>query len=108
MSPTETPVVDASMAARSPAPPAPITMTSCSCWEKSIVNSPSSFVLSGHAPAIRPLVDGCVLWPAPDGSEVGIESLGQRLEDWLERFNLCFGQQLSLVSPAKPMSSFVQ
>ena len=30
-SPTDTPAADASMAARSPAPPAPITMTSCSC-----------------------------------------------------------------------------
>jgi len=30
MSPTEAPAAEASMAARRPAPPAPITMTSCS------------------------------------------------------------------------------
>src|SRR5438270_12796300 len=29
--PTETPAFDASIAARNPAPPAPMTMTSCSC-----------------------------------------------------------------------------
>src|SRR5262249_24698847 len=38
MSPTETPAADASMAARRPAPPAPITITSCSCVSKSMMN----------------------------------------------------------------------
>ena len=39
-SPTETPAADASMAARSPAPPAPMTSTSCSCvWYSGIRRS---------------------------------------------------------------------
>src|SRR5947208_31951 len=38
--PTDTPAADASIAARSPAPPAPITMTSCSWTWYSIKDDP--------------------------------------------------------------------
>src|SRR5438046_2882113 len=49
-SPTETPPADASMAARKPAPPAPMTSTSCSCVSYSAMLKSAS-----NQPQIRPI-----------------------------------------------------
>ena len=55
--PTDTPAADASMAARSPAPPAPMTRTSCSCvW------------YSGH---LRQILQSCPDRPSSTGGRRG-------------------------------------
>src|SRR4051812_38903578 len=46
--PTETPAADASMAARRPAPPAPITRTSCSCVVYSAISEDPQIIPDTH------------------------------------------------------------
>src|SRR5262245_49342466 len=76
--PTDTPAAEASMAARRPAPPAPITITSCSCVSESIIKA-SSRQLS--ALNYQGFADSCGLMAdSSDDSQIAPDARGAKAD----------------------------